>query len=192
MLYSSFVEQALRFAAEAHGSQFRKGTAIPYLTHLTGVALILARAGFDDDEVLAAALLHDTVEDAGVTAETIAARFTPRVAALVVAASEVKRDDAGEKRSWQTRKSEHLERLRSEPVEARAIVLADKLHNLGTLLDDVAIDSAVWSRFNSDPEQQAWYYLAVLDAAGEEPSVDRLRSEYRTLLGRLQAGLPKR
>lgn len=191
MLYSPFVEQALRFAAKKHGTQVRKGTEVPYLTHLASVTLILARAGFDDEEVLAAALLHDALEDADVTADEIIERFGRRVAELVAVASEIKCDASGAKRPWRSRKEEHLARVTGESVEGRAIVLADKLHNLGTLLDDLAGDPAeVWSRFNSSPEEQFWYYKSVYDAIGEATPLLPLRAEYGVLLERLRATIP--
>ncbi len=186
MLYSSFVERAMRLAAVAHGAHRRKGTDIPYLTHLASVALILTRAGLGDDELLAAALLHDAVEDAGVTLETIAAEFSPRVAELVAEVTEVKRDADGVPLPWRRRKEEHLARLRRAPFEAKAVALADKLHNLGTLADDLAADPDAWNRFNAPPAEQFWYHAAVIEAAGDDPRLARLAAECRETLERLK------
>jgi (p)ppGpp synthase/HD superfamily hydrolase len=186
MLYSPFVERAMRLAATAHLAQRRKGTDIPYLTHLASVALILSRGGFDDDEVLAAALLHDAVEDTQLTADEIRDGFGDRVASLVVAVSETKRDEDGVALPWRHRKQEHVARLRSEPVEARAITLADKIHNVGTLLDDLSEDPTAWSRFNTAPAEQLWYHDAVIESIGEEPQLAQLKGEYRELLNRLR------
>jgi len=190
MLYSPFVERAMRFAAVAHQAQTRKGSDLPYLTHLASVALILTRAGFDDDEALSAALLHDAVEDAGITGEAIAAAFSPRVAELVAAVSEVKRDATGAVRPWRARKEDYVRHLRAASVEAKAISLADKLHNLGTLAYDLATDPAAWGRFNAAPDEQFWYYGAVLEAAGDDPRVARLASECRTALDTVKALAP--
>lgn len=190
MLYSPFVERAMRFAATAHHAQRRKGGDVPYLTHLASVALILTRAGFDDDELLAAALLHDAVEDAGVSGEVIASMFSPRVAGLVAAVSEVKHDAEGILLPWRRRKEEYLSRLHSAPVEARAISLADKLHNLGTLADDLAGDPEAWNRFNAPPAEQFWYHAAVIDAAGGDPRLERLVGESRQVLERLKGMAP--
>jgi (p)ppGpp synthase/HD superfamily hydrolase len=186
VLYSSFVERAMRFAAAAHLAHRRKGTDIPYLTHLASVALILTRAGLDDDELLAAALLHDAVEDADVSHEAIAEEFSPRVADLVAAVTEVKRDEEGAALPWRQRKEEHLSRLRHAPFEAKAVALADKLHNLGTLADDLAGDPGAWNRFNAPPAEQFWYHAAVIEAAGDDPRLARLATECRETLERLR------
>ena len=190
MLYSPLVERAMRFAAAVHQAQLRKGTDIPYLTHLAGVALILTRAGFDDDELLAAALLHDAVEDAGVDLADISASFSPRVATLVAAVSEVKKDAEGVALPWRHRKEEYLARLRHEPVEARAIALADKLHNLGTLVDDLTMGPDAWTRFNAPPADQLWYHAAVIEAAGDDPRLAGLRADCRALIERLRLLAP--
>ncbi len=176
----------MRFAAAAHEAQRRKGTDIPYLTHLAGVALILSRGGFDDDDILAAALLHDAVEDTQVTTGEIEALFGSRVAERVTAVSEVKHDEEGVALPWRHRKEEHVARLRSEPVEARAIALADKIHNVGTLLDDLVADATAWTRFSTPPAEQLWYHDSIIDAIGDEPRLMRLKEEYRTLLERLR------
>jgi (p)ppGpp synthase/HD superfamily hydrolase len=187
MLYAPVVERAMRLAASSHEAQRRKGTDVPYVTHLAHVALILSRSGFDDDDILAAALLHDAVEDTELTHDDIVQRFGTTIAKLVSAVSEVKHDEDGVALPWRHRKEEHVARLRHEPIAARAITLADKIHNVGTLLDDVNADPAAWSRFSSTPSEQLWYHRAVLDAIGDEPELVCLKQEYRTLLNRLGA-----
>lgn len=185
MLYSSLVERAMRLAAAAHEAQPRKGTDIPYLTHLAGVALILSRGGFDDDDILAAALLHDAVEDTELTHDDIVTHFGETISQLVTAVSEVKHDEDGIALPWRHRKEEHVARLLREPVAARAITLADKIHNVGTLLDDLESDPTAWKRFSSSPAEQLWYHHAVLEAIGDEPELTSLKQEYRMLLDRL-------
>ena len=175
----------MRLAASAHEAQRRKGTDIPYMTHLAHVALILSRSGFDDDDILAAALLHDAVEDTELTHDDIVDRFGETISQLVSAVSEVKQDEDGVAFPWRHRKEEHVRRLHREPVAARAITLADKVHNVGTLLDDLEEDPSVWKRFNSPPAEQLWYHNAVLEAIGDEPELKCLKQEYRTLLDRL-------
>lgn len=185
MLYSPLVERAMRLAASAHEAQRRKGTDIPYLTHLAHVALILSRGGFDDDDILAAALLHDAVEDTALTHADIVTHFGETISRLVSAVSEVKHDEDGAALPWRHRKEEHVARLHHEPVAARAITLADKIHNVGTLLDDLGTDVSVWERFSSSPVEQLWYHNAVLDTIGAEPELACLKNEYRKLLDRL-------
>lgn len=186
MLYSSFVERAMRFAAAAHLAHRRKGTDIPYLTHLASVALILTRAGFDDDELLAAALLHDAVQDTDVSRETIAAEFSPRVAEPVAAVTEVKRDEEGAALPWRQRTEEHLARLKHASFEAKAVALADKLHNLGALADDLAGDPEAWNRFNAPPAEQFWYHAAVIETTGGDPRLAALAEACRETLARLK------
>jgi (p)ppGpp synthase/HD superfamily hydrolase len=99
-LYSPLIERALRLAATAHQTQCRKGTDIPYVTHPVHAAWILLRAGFSDDRLLAAALLHDAVEDAGVTLDELREQFHADVVETVVAVTEHKHDAEGRKRSW--------------------------------------------------------------------------------------------
>ena len=190
MFYSPLVEKALRFAASAHRAQLRKGTDIPYLTHLAGVAVILARAGFDDDEVLAAAFLHDAVEDAGVTLSHVVEAFTPRVAEMVAALSETKLDAAGVRLPWRDRKREHLARLAAASPEVKAVALADKVHNLGTLADDLAVDPLAWSRFNAGPDELLWYHAAVVDAAGDVAALAPLAGECRRMIDLLRTRMP--
>ena len=92
------------------------------------MALILIKSGFDAENVIAAALLHDVVEDTGYTLQELVADADVR------------------KRSWQERKQEHLDLIATASVEARAIVLSDKLHNLGTMLYDLEAGDEIWSR----------------------------------------------
>src|SRR5947209_7912788 len=123
------LERALRWAATCHQGQFRRGCEAPYVEHALGVALILDRLGFAEDVVIAG-LLHDVVEDTDATLEQVEARFGAAVAETVRHCSEIKADAQGRKRPWIDRKRDHLEALAGAPAAARAVVLADKLHNL--------------------------------------------------------------
>lgn len=177
----------MRFAACAHAGQARKGSNIPYLSHPATVAIILERAGFDDD-VLAGALLHDVVEDTNRTIDEIAREFPEAVVEYVRALTEKKKDDSGAKRPWEDRKRDHIEQLRGCSLGARAIELADKLHNLESILDDLDHDgSVVWSRFNSSPERIAWYYRSMLEACDQgEPELQALVNACRNAIDRLE------
>lgn len=185
-LFSPLVERAMRIAARAHRHHHRKGSDLPYITHPAHAAMILLRAGIDDDEILAAALLHDVVEDTEHTLEMLAADFPPKVVQLVAAMTERKHDHDGRKRSWQERKDEHLRHIASEPWEARAIVLADKLHNLGSMVEDLDAGQDLWARFNSPPEKILWYYREMVTAAfQDEPRLAELAQECVRLIARL-------
>ena len=141
---------AVRFAAAAHDGQLRKGSGEPYLTHPLGVMTVLCRSGWGEDaELLAAAALHDVLEDTPATPADLAERFPPRVCELVAALSERKRDDTGAKIAWEVRKAEHRARLAGADPATRALALADKLHNLRSLQCDLADGTDAWGLFNA-------------------------------------------
>ncbi len=156
------VEEAAVFASKAHEGVFRKGTDIPYITHPMETALIVS--GFtQDEELIAAALLHDVVEDAGVTGDELRARFGERVAALVLQASEDK------SKTWQERKSAALNRLQNASWELKVLALGDKLSNMrSTARDYLVMGDALWDRFNEKRKsKQGWYYWGIAQALQE-------------------------
>lgn len=190
-LFSPLVERAMRIAAQAHRHHHRKGSDLPYITHPAQAAMILLRAGIDDDEILAAALLHDVVEDTEHTLEMLAVDFPLKVVQLVAAMTERKHDHDGRKRSWQERKDEHLQHIAAEPWEARAIVLADKLHNLGSMLVDLENGEDIWSRFNASPARVVWYHREMIAAASQsDPKLVGLAAECTAVLDRLATRAP--
>ncbi len=176
----------MRLAADAHRSQTRKGTDIPYITHPCAVAMILLRAGFNDDQLLAAALLHDVVEDTDFTKDELRTQFPPRVCELVAAMTERKLDSQGQKRPWRIRKQEHLEHLRYASSEILALALADKLHNLSTIQFDLSTGVNVWGRFNAPRDELLGYYRAVAELVDLDSTDDsrvlQLADEVRRLL----------
>jgi (p)ppGpp synthase/HD superfamily hydrolase len=177
--FSLNLERALRWAAVCHRHQVRKGSDTPYVTHVMGVALVLDRLGFAE-EVVIAGLLHDVVEDTPATLDEVEAGFGPAVAEIVRHCSEIKTDATGHKRPWIDRKRDQLEALQQAPVEARAVVLADKLHNLVSIELDLREGREVWSRFNADRSQFLDYYKRALEQLGNDD--DRLRElAYRGL-----------
>jgi (p)ppGpp synthase/HD superfamily hydrolase len=185
-LFSPLVERAMRVAAAAHRHHHRKGSDLPYITHPMHAALILLRAGIDDEEILAAALLHDVVEDTDHTLELLATEFPPRIVRLVAALTERKLDHVGRKRSWLERKEEQLRQIAAEPWEARAIVLADKLHNLGSMRVDLEHGADVWSRFNAPSDRVLWYHREMVAAAfQEDPRLSKLANECLELVEHL-------
>jgi (p)ppGpp synthase/HD superfamily hydrolase len=163
------LDKALRWAAECHRGQTRKGSDVPYFQHVVAVALVLDRAGFDEDVVIAG-LLHDVVEDTQTTLDEVAARFGPEVAETVRYCSEIKTDASGKKRPWLDRKRDHLEALREAPLSARAVVLADKLHNLISIELDLRQGRPVWSQFHAERDQVLWYYGAAIETCGRDDS----------------------
>lgn len=169
------IEEAAAFAARAHQGVFRKGTTIPYITHPMETAVIVS--GFTGDpEMIAAAMLHDVIEDAGVTREELEQRFGARVAALVADESEDK------SLCWQARKGSTVERLRTASRENKILALADKLSNMRcTARDYMVMGDAIWDRFNEkDKEKHAWYYRGIGKAV-EELSGHFYYEEYQLL-----------
>jgi (p)ppGpp synthase/HD superfamily hydrolase len=150
---------------------------------------ILARLGARD-EVLAAALLHDYLEDVPDPdgRQTIRRAVGPEVLDLVLEVTEDKRDDVADSETWEIRKREQVARIDAMSDDAVLIKAADMLHNVQTLLTDLnATDrtTTVWERLNAGPDRQLWYFTAVLDAAerrlGGHPLVRELASAVDTL-----------
>jgi (p)ppGpp synthase/HD superfamily hydrolase len=168
--YSSRYNLALGLAARAHASQRRKGSDVPYIAHPVHVARILERHGYGEELVLAA-LLHDTLEDTALTEEEIATAMGAEIVALVRAVTERKTDERGE-RPWEIRKRESLDRLAKEgAADLRVVALktADALHNVNETLEHVrrAGPTAAFAVFKRGPAQSLAYYRGVLAIAGE-------------------------
>ena len=125
---SPVVEQAFRFAARAHRDHFRKASDLPYVVHPAAVALILQKAGVDDEDILAAALLHDTIEDVGVTREDLVISFGEDVAALVVEVTDDKSLEKSERKRLQ------VVNAAKKSDRAKMLKLADKASNLRALV----------------------------------------------------------
>ncbi len=159
-----FIE-ALDFAARAHKGACRKHRDIPFILHPVEVASVAATLT-EDRDVLIAALLHDTIEDAGVRYETLKERFGERVASLVQAESEEKYRELPAEQTWKRRKEESLRRLHEcdDPAE-RILWLSDKLSNMRSFYRDYMLSGdALWQHFHQkDPKMQEWYYTRVLE-----------------------------
>ena len=159
------LNDAMTFAIAAHGETVRKGDGTPAILHAMEAAVIAATLT-DDWEVLAAAVLHDTVEDAGADLADIKARFGDRVAALVGAETEDKMRHLPPGESWRARKEAAIETLRRATDSGAAMVtLGDKLSNLRSLSrSKEQKGAAMWEVFHQkDPEQHHWYYRTLAD-----------------------------
>ena len=180
------LEEAMRFAARAHAGQLRKSSDTPYFEHVAAVALVLDRMDFPEDVVIAG-LLHDVIEDTVTTFEEITSLFGATVSDLVRHCSEVKTDEHGRKRPWIDRKRDHLLALAEAPAEARAIVLADKLHNLTSMELDLRDGRPVWSQFHAEREKVLWYYHAAIETCGSvESRLEHLAALCREVLERVE------
>jgi guanosine-3',5'-bis(diphosphate) 3'-pyrophosphohydrolase len=181
------LERAMRWAAQSHHGQTRRNSQTPYFEHVAAVALVLVGAGFDEDVVIAG-LLHDLVEDTAVTLDDVTTRFGTAVAELVRHCSEVKIDAAGKKRPWIDRKRDHLAALALAPFEARAIILADKLHNLISIELDIEENRPVWSEFHAERSQVIWYYHTTIDRCGHgDRRLESLARSCHEVLARIEA-----
>ena len=154
-------DEALRFASAVHRQQARKGTATPYITHLMAVSAIVGENG-GDEELMIAALLHDSMEDQGVMWEEINQKFGKRVADIVQDCSD---STTKPKPPWRDRKEKYIAHLRKADPAVRLVCVADKLHNATSLLTDLRkVGSGVWARFNAGPDETVWYYRSVIEA----------------------------
>lgn len=159
------VESAICFAAEAHSGQKRKMSGLPYILHPMEVAEIIATMTCDQ-EVIAAGLLHDTIEDTPVTAEDILEKFGSRVLDLVLSETEDKMSERPPCDTWRERKELSLEFLRNtDDRDVKILWLADKLSNVRSFCrTHESIGNEVWSKLHQkDPAMQRWYYNSIAE-----------------------------
>ena len=156
------IQKAAVFAAKAHEGMMRKGSRIPYIYHPMEVALIVAQMT-DDPEVIAAAYLHDVLEDTSVTPEEIQGEFGARVLSLVQAESEDK------SLTWKERKANTVAHLKRAPREVKLLTLGDKLSNMrSTARDYMVIGDEIWQRFNEKHREcHQWYLEGIMDGLQE-------------------------
>lgn len=156
------IRKAAEFAAKAHEGAIRKGTKIPYISHPMEVAMVVSLMT-DDQELIAAAYLHDVIEDAGVSYETLEREFGTRVAGLV------KRESEDKSRTWIERKQATIDHLKSAPREEKLLAFGDKLSNLrSTAKDYLAIGDEIWAKFRQkDKKFHAWYYISMAESFEE-------------------------
>lgn len=167
MSYGLELNEAMSFAHELHQHQKRKGTSVPYLTHLLGVAALVGDHGGTQEQVIAA-LLHDALEDQGKhrpgLAEEIEARFGAQVLAMVRAVSDTEQDP---KPPWLARKQHYIDHLKAAPDDDPSLLIsaADKLYNARTILrDHRLIGDEIFARFKASKAQTLWYYEQVCQA----------------------------
>ena len=160
-----------------------KGKERPYILHPIE-AMTIAVGLTEDEDVLAAAVLHDVVEDTNLSEQDIEREFGPRVKALVMAESEDKMKELPAEASWKLRKQATIDHLVTLGRDAKLICLGDKLSNIREMRRDYAkLGDALWERFNQkDKREHAWYYRSICDVLEEEfGDVPEIR-EYRALL----------
>jgi (p)ppGpp synthase/HD superfamily hydrolase len=181
--YSNRFDEAVALAVEAFRPVVRKGSGVPYITHLMSVCALVGEAGGDEDQLIAA-ILHDYLEDIpGASASELERRFGARVARMVGALS----DSTGEpKPPWRARKEAYLAHLRHEPDDVRLVSCADKLHNCRSIREDLAERGPeVFERFQGKRDGTLWYYQELVVALSEgwdHPMLRRLAREVEALV----------
>lgn len=157
-LISPRIEQAAQIALRAHTGQVRKNDGSPYVIHPYLVALLLTSYDFPE-QVIAAGLVHDVLEDTGVSVEELTAAVGGEVVALVQEVSEQK------ELPWEERKKKYIARIRDASSEVKAVSIADKIHNAQSMLRTHESEgSKLWSVFNRGRTEQLWFMHALLDA----------------------------
>lgn len=178
-LETKLFDEAVRFAVEAHSGTERRGKAYPYIIHPMEAASIVASIT-NDPELLAAAILHDTIEDTHVTLEQIRQVFGERVATLV----KNETAPADKTLTWREKKEAQIEQLVSASYDSKVVAIGDKLSNMrGIALDHQQIGDAVWSRFHAPNGKTdvEWYYRSLANSL-KELSETHAYKEFNTLI----------
>lgn len=173
------IPRAFSFAFRAHQDSVRKGSKIPYITHPLDVASILLRYNVSEN-LIAAALLHDVVEDEGVSYEELEASFGEKIKNLVKAVSEpldLIHSDPDKTKSWRKRKEHTLNSLKNANYETKILSCADKLANIIDMIHDFEEQGdVIWDRFNAPKSDQKWYYTSLVEVFEEtSPNIAKLK-----------------
>ncbi len=188
MKLSERFAHALEYAAHVHRGQVRKGTPVPYLSHLLGVASLVLDSGGDEDEAIAA-LLHDAPEDQGGVArlEDITLRFGLRVGAIVKACSDSLVADPSQKSPWRQRKEIYIDHLlHNTDPSVHLVSVADKLHNSRSIMfERRRLGTAIWASLKGGKAGTLWSYRALIEVYRTGPPDDRRRY----LVAELEASL---
>lgn len=175
------INKAIEFATLCHGNQTRKGTEIPYTLHCLEAGTIAAnmtnKEGSVDSEIVSAAILHDTIEDAYVSYETLKEVFNENIANLVKSQSEDK------SKEWIDRKKDTINFLKSNKSKGVEIAtLADKLSNMRSIFRDYEVQKEkLWDKFNAGKESQHWYYNSIAESLSQVKETNEYR-EYTDLI----------
>ncbi|MFK7999852.1 MAG: HD domain-containing protein [Polyangiales bacterium] len=174
--YSPRLDQAIALATDAFRPVIRKGSGVPYLTHLLQVLVTVGEHHGDEDQMIAA-VLHDYLEDIeSGSGEKLETKFGPRVRRLVEALSDT---TVLPKPPWKERKVEYLAHLKEAPADVKLISAADKLHNARSILrDHRTVGEEIWERFSAPKEGTLWYYASVvtsLSTGWSHPLLEELR-----------------
>lgn len=171
-LDTDLVDRAIKFAVDAHHNTERRGKGFPYIVHPMEAMEIVATIT-SDPELLAAAALHDTIEDTNVTVEQIRTTFGDRIAALVHAESDqidgVLFDGKNEEETWHARKQAAIDRLAAAPHDAKIVAMGDKLSNMRAIWRDYQMKGdELWNIFHvKDKASHEWHYRGLAASLSE-------------------------
>ena len=167
-LNTAILDRAIIFAVRAHTGTERRGKGFPYIVHPMEAVEIVATMT-KDQELLAAAALHDTLEDTDITLDQLRDEFGNRVASLVADESDEKYEGVSESDSWHARKRAAIDRLARASHDAKIVALGDKLSNMRAIARDYAEQGdALWSLFHAkDPKDHAWHYRGLAASLSE-------------------------
>ena len=167
-LNTDLLDRAIIFAVQAHAGTERRGKGFPYIVHPLEAVEIVATMT-PDQELLAAAALHDTVEDTDITVEQLREAFGDRIASLVASESDEVHEGVCEEHSWHARKRAAIERLSHASRDAKMVALGDKLSNMRAIARDYAVQGdALWNLFHAkDRKDHEWHYRGLADALRE-------------------------
>ena len=167
-LDTHLLDKAIIFAVNAHSGTERRGKGFPYIVHPMEAVEIVATMT-SDQELLAAAALHDTVEDTDVTVERLREEFGDRIASLVASESDTFQEGVSEEDSWHDRKKAAIDRLASASHDAKIVALGDKLSNMRAIARDYAVQGDdLWNLFHAkDPKEHEWHYRGLAEALKE-------------------------
>lgn len=162
---TSLLDRAIMFAVRAHSGTERRGKGFPYIVHPME-AVSIAATITPDQEILAAAALHDTVEDTDVTVDQIRSEFGDRIASLVAAETDAVMEGKSENETWHERKQAAIDRLARVSRDAKIVAMGDKLSNMRAIARDYATQGdALWNLFHvNDPKDHEWHYRGLADA----------------------------
>ena len=167
-LDTSLLDRAIIFAVRAHAGTERRGKGFPYIVHPMEAVEIVATMT-RDQELLAAAALHDTMEDTDTTVDQIREEFGDRIASLVASESDVMPEGVSEEDSWHARKQAAIDRLARASHDAKIVALGDKLSNMRAIARDYAQQGdALWDLFHAkDPKDHEWHYRGLAESLRE-------------------------
>lgn len=166
---STLLDKALHFAIDAHANSERRGKGFPYIVHPFEVVEIVASITADQ-ELLAAAALHDTVEDTNVTIEQLRREFGDRIADIVAAESDDVVLDSDAEATWRARKLAALNKLKNAPLDVKIVAMGDKLSNMRAIARDYEqLGNKLWARFHAPNGKldHAWRYRALAEALSD-------------------------